>query len=146
KVEPEPARVEAPPPTPAKVEPKPAKVEPEPAKVEAPAPTPTKVEPKPAKVEPEPAKVEAPPPTPTKVEPEPARVEPEPAPAKVDPPGSPEDQFRQKAKHYIELGIQAYKSENYKLAIGYFKKAQEADPSNAMAARYLKQATDKAGQ
>ncbi len=151
KVEPEPtpARVEAPAPTPAKVEPKPAaKVEPEPARVEAPAPTPTKVEPKPtpAKVEPEPAKVEAPAPTPTKVEPEPARVEPEPAPAKVDPPGSPEDQFRQKAKHYIELGIQAYKSENYKLAIGYFKKAQEADPSNAMAARYLKQATDKAGQ
>jgi len=149
----EPVKIEPVKAEPAKVEPvakvEPAKTEPtriEPAKVEpTKMATPTKVEPakvEPKKVEPkvEPAKVE-----PKKVEPkvEPAKVE---TPAKVDPPGSPEDQFRAKAKHYIELGMQAYKSENYKLAIGYFKKAQEADPTNIQASRYLKQAQEKAAQ
>ena len=166
---PEPAKAEAPKPEPAAAPPQPevAKVEapkPEPAKVEAPKPEPAKVEapkPEPAKIETakvEPAKLEPAKVEPTKVEKEPTKVEPakvEKEPAKVEPakvdktdtPGSPEDQFRQKAAHYIQLGMQAYKGENWKLAIGYFKKAQEADPNNIQAARYLKQAQDKlAGQ
>lgn len=116
--------------------PQPARVDrAEPAKADSPKP-------------PEPAKAEAPEPEP---EPEPAKAEaPKPEPAKAETPKPAADnaanQFRQKAKHYIELGIQAYKSENFKLAVGYFKKAQEADPSNAMAARYLKQASEKAQQ
>ncbi len=135
---PEPGKIEAPKVEAPKVE---APKAPEPAKVE-----PTKVDKEPAKVEPakvekEPTKVE-----PTKVEKEPTKVEPAKV-EKTDPPGSPEDQFRQKAAHYIQLGMQAYKGENWKLAIGYFKKAQEADPNNIQAARYLKQAQDKlAGQ
>jgi serine/threonine protein kinase len=90
-------------------------------KVEAPKVEAPKVEVKPKVEAP---KVEAP-----KVEP-----------AKTD---TPEDAFRAQAQHYLKLGIEAYKAENYKLAAGYFKKAQTADPSNPTASSYLKKAQEK---
>jgi len=70
-----------------------------------------------------------------------AEVEPKPA-----TPSSPEDAFREQAKHYITQGLKAYKSENYKLAAGYFQKAQEADSSNALAGKYLQMAREKMAQ
>ena len=144
------AKLEAPTPetTPPKVEtPKPEvaqpKVETPQPKVETPrpevTPTPTR---RPRVTQP---KVETPKPDQPKVEtPKPDVTQPTlDSPPKTDPTGSPEDQFRAQAKHYMQLGLQAYKFENYKLAESYFKKAQEADPSNALAAQYLKKAQEK---
>ncbi len=140
KPEPKPKRVVAEP----KPEPKPVVAEPKPEPkpvVAEPKPEPKPVvaepesEPKPVVAEPKPKPVVAEP----KPKPEPKPVVAEPKPAAT----SPEARFKEDAKRFMELGLGAYKKDNYKLAIGYFKRALAADPSDAVAARYLKRAEAK---
>ncbi|MCC6624716.1 MAG: protein kinase [Deltaproteobacteria bacterium] len=97
---------------------------------------------KPATVETKPAETK-----PTTVT---APVETKPAETKpvevTTPATTPEDNFREQAKHYMSLGLKAYKAENYKLAAGYFQKAKDADSTNALAAKYLQMAREKMSQ
>ncbi len=146
------APVEAKPAEVAPVEAKPAEVVPveaKPAEVKPAETKPVVAQPpvvKPAETKPVEAKPAVVKPVETKpVEAKPAVVKPaETKPAETKPAaGSPEDQFKAQAANYMNLGIDAFKKENYKLAAGYFKRAQDADPSNKTAGVYLKRAQEK---
>jgi len=68
----------------------------------------------------------------------PATAEKPPAPAE-----SPEESFREQSQHFIRLGLEAYKNENFRLAAGYFERAHSLDSENKLAARYLKMAREQ---